>query len=427
MNLVLENIQSHFQSIPLNDDWGFEKSTSTNQWTHGYHRYPAKFLPDLVKKLIDERTDGDDVIADLFAGCGTTLLEAKIHGRKSVGVDVNPVARLITMAKINSLHSSWIDKSFKGLKKNMLEYSDYDLSKLKKHERIDYWFTEDNKSKIAFLFEKINEVKNEKLRTFFLCALSNTFKNCSKWLQSSTKPQVDPGKIPSDPFETFIKQVEGMIKKNNDFHLYLKENGYEKLRCDIRLEDARCTSIRSNSIGAIITSPPYVTSYEYADIHQLTGFWFEFIEDLLGFRKKFIGTFYSHNQEIGTPSTIGNEIVRELSDKDKRTAKEVANYFTDMNDVIIEMRRILKPNGHACIVIGNTTFKDVRITSAEVITELLINNGFSINENDTIKRSIPRKLIPTIRDKKNGRFAGLNSINSQRVYPDEYIIIATKN
>ena len=86
----------NFDNIEVNQDWAFENVRSTEQWTHGYHRYPAKFLPNVVKKIIEDYAPDCEMIADLFAGCGTTLVEAKIHGKSSVGTDINPVAQLIT-------------------------------------------------------------------------------------------------------------------------------------------------------------------------------------------------------------------------------------------------------------------------------------------------------------------------------------------
>lgn len=424
MQNPISTIRKQFEQIPVNPDWCFKNVRSTEQWTHGYHRYPAKFLPNLVKKLIEEYTSPIDTIADLFAGCGTTLVEAKIHGRDSIGVDINPVAELITKAKINSIDPNRLETRFNALEKRIKNFDETKYHSLKIHDRVDYWFSSENKYKIAFLYDRILNLKEEDIRVFFLVALSNILKNCSKWLQSSTKPQIDPNKKPADPFKAFIGQAHQMIKKNRQFYSELEKLGYSTTKCEIRLEDARATSIQNNSIGAIITSPPYVTSYEYADIHQLTGFWFEYISDLQGFRKNFIGTFYSLKQETTTPSFIGQEIINELIQKDKRTAKEVANYFNDMYSVCREMHRILVTGGHACLVIGNTTFYDIKIKSAEVFTEILSDTGFNIIE--IIKRSIPNKLIPTIRDTRSGKFSKLENDQSKLVYPEEYIIIAKK-
>jgi DNA modification methylase len=378
-----------FDNVPVNPDWCFKNVRSIEQWTHGYHRYPAKFLPNLVKKLIEEYTQENDLIADLFAGCGTTLVEAKVHGRKSIGVDINPVAELITKAKTCPVEPHKLDIRFTLIIKCFNNFNFEKYSNIAVHERIDYWFSKEHKAKIAFLYEQILSIKNRAAKDFFLVSLSHVLKNCSRWLQSSTKPQIDPNKNPTDPFVAFQFHTKQMMKKNAEFYEQLNNDNYLKIKCEIRLEDARKTSIRANSVGAIITSPPYVTSYEYADIHQLTGYWYEYITNLTEFRRNFIGTFYSLNQKLECSSLIAQNIIDNLLKKDKRTAKEVANYFKDMQAVAKEMHRILKKEGHVCLVIGNTTFKNVKVKSAEVFAEILSDLGFKTI--DIIKRSIPYK------------------------------------
>lgn len=413
-----------FECIPVNEDWCFKNVRSTEQWTHGYHRYPAKFLPNLVKKLIEDYTQPTDMVADFFAGCGTTLVEAKIHGRQSIGVDINPVAELITNAKINPIDPKKLETKFQNLIKKFDDFDPRNYCEINLHDRIDYWFSAKHKFKIAFLYEKILSLRDKSAKEFFLVSLSHILKNCSKWLQTSTKPQIDPDKNPTDPFIAFKAHTKQMIKRNEEFYNQLCQSDFLKTSCEIRLEDARKTSLQSGSVGAIITSPPYVTSYEYADIHQLTAYWYEYITDLQGFRKKFIGTFYSLNQNTKVDSALGQLIVNQLLEKDRRKAKEVANYFKDMHDVAAEMHRVLRVGGHACLVIGNTTFVEVKVKSAEVFKETLESLGFHLV--DIIKRSIPNKLIPTIRDKTTGKFSKLVNKDSKLVYPEEYILIAKK-
>lgn len=422
---LISEINSRFSTVKIDSEWAFSDCRSTDYWTHGYHRYPAKFLPQLVKKLIEKYSKDQDIIGDVFAGCGTTLVESKIHGKESIGVDINPVARLITNAKINPINPSKLNKVYSKIEKSIDSYKINKNAKIPAHKRIDYWFNYDNKIKIAFLYSEILLIHNLKIRDFFLCALSNILKNCSKWLQTSTKPQVDPMKIPADPFLAFKNQSKRMMNKNEEFYNELSQKGLINKRCVIKLADARKTRIKSGTVGTIITSPPYVTSYEYADIHQLTGYWFEYISDITAFRKNFIGTFFSNNPTMTTKSTIAQAIVNRIKKKSVRTAREIANYFNDMYDVATEMKRILKNDGRVCLVIGNTTFKNVRIKSAEAFAEILLMLGFEIEE--IIKREIPFKLIPTIRDKKSGRFTTLDNKNKKLVYPEEFIIIAKKS
>lgn len=414
-----------FSELITNDEWTFNGVRSSENWTHGYHRYPAKFLPNIVKKIIEKHTNVGDTVADLFAGCGTTLVEAKIHGRKSIGVDINPVAQLITSVKTNPINPETLSIVFSILKLRLNQYDESIYTTETKHDRIDYWFFPENRNKIAYLYETILNIdETQKVKDFFLVALSNVLKNCSKWLQSSTKPQIDPAKTPSEPFSAFIKQVNSMLKKNVIFFQELSKLEFLTTDCTIHLEDARETSIESGSISAVITSPPYVTSYEYADLHQLTAYWFDYISNLLDYRKKFIGTFYSYGEKLESDSPIAQRIIEQLKEKHLRTAKEMTNYFNDMQKIAVEMHRILKEDGKAFIVIGNTTYKNIKIESAEIFAELLELSGFTIE--DVIKRSIPFKLIPTIRDEKTGKFTTLANKNSKEVYPEEYIIIARK-
>jgi DNA modification methylase len=413
-----------FTKIEVNPEWCFNNVRSVEQWTHGYHRYPAKFLPNIVKKLIERYTNENDTIVDLFAGCGTTLVESKIHGRKSIGIDINPIAELITNAKIRPIEPEYLSNQCALFIDSINDYREEDYKNINVHERIDYWFDIENKKKIAFLYDRILQIEDVTLKSFLLVSLSHILKNSSRWLQTSTKPQIDKKKTPANPFGVFQTHTNQMIRKNREFYIYLHEQNFLETPCEIRLEDARQTSINDESVDAIITSPPYVTSYEYADIHQLTGYWFEYMNSLPEFRKKFIGTFYSLNQNTECISRSASRIVGELFEKDHRTAKEVANYFNDMRRVGLEMYRIMKKGGHVCVVIGDTTIKDVKINSAEVFYEELKNIGF--RESDVIKRSIPHKLMPTIRDRNTGKFTKLDNANHKLVYPEEYILILKK-
>lgn len=417
----------NFDNIPVSREWAFESVRSTEQWTHGYHRYPAKFLPDVVRKLIEDYAKDSKLIADFFAGCGTTLVEAKVHGISSVGTDINPVAQLITKVKTNALSPDDLQQAYDALVKLFEEYNESDYVDIKKHERIDYWFSPSQKAKIAFLYDKGFHLDvDDNIKDFFYVCISHILKNCSWWLQSGTKPQRDMEKVPEDPFDEFCRHCKKMIGWNEKFYNELNKKGYLDTPCKIYLQDARHTSsILSESINAIITSPPYVTSYEYADIHQLTAYWMEYISDIHEFRKKFIGSSYSGNMSLTVAnSRQAQKIVNALSEKSKHIARDVAQYFNDMQEVAKEMYRVLAPNGYACVVIGNTKIKEVQVKSAEVFFEFLRNAG--LHKVKVIKRSIPNKLMPTLRDKNTGRFTKLDNPDCKKVYPNEYIIIMRK-
>ena len=87
-----------YEAIPsqLDDDWSFAtlKPSKTSWGPHSYHRYPAKFIPQLVRRLIDAYSLPGDLVGDTFVGSATTAIEALRSGRRFWGSDINPVYRL---------------------------------------------------------------------------------------------------------------------------------------------------------------------------------------------------------------------------------------------------------------------------------------------------------------------------------------------
>ena len=215
-----------------------------------------------------------------------------------------------------------------------------------------------------------------------------------------------------------------MLRGNARLFELLSEKGYSKVPSKVICTDARKIPAKDNSVSLIVTSPPYVTSYEYADLHQLTALWLEYTKDLSDFRKRFIGTSHNGIKEIILNSKIAEKIKQDLEKKNKKLAKEVAIYFSEMNQCFKEMKRILKKGGKTCIVIGNTNLKGVEILNAEVFVEQLQNLGLKIA--DIIKREIPSKNLPSVRDEKTGKFARITDKNKTYAYPTEYILVMEK-
>jgi DNA modification methylase len=54
--------------------------------------YPTQKPESLLKRIIEASSDSDDVVADFFCGCGTTVAVAQQLGRRWIGCDVSPTA-----------------------------------------------------------------------------------------------------------------------------------------------------------------------------------------------------------------------------------------------------------------------------------------------------------------------------------------------
>lgn len=82
-----DEVLNLFASTQIEKDWSFVeyKPSDTSKLTHCYHRYPAKFIPQLVERLMDEYLIGikEPHVNDLFMGSGTTIACAISRGYRA--------------------------------------------------------------------------------------------------------------------------------------------------------------------------------------------------------------------------------------------------------------------------------------------------------------------------------------------------------
>src|SRR3989442_14096843 len=101
-------------STDPDNDWSFAslKPSATLWGPHGYHRYPAKFIPQLVSRLIELYSAPGDLVGDPFLGSATTGIEALRLGRRFWGSDISQVALLISRAKCITIDPRILSKAW---------------------------------------------------------------------------------------------------------------------------------------------------------------------------------------------------------------------------------------------------------------------------------------------------------------------------
>jgi DNA modification methylase len=417
----------------VDDSWSFKEldRSETSYLTHSYHTYPAKFIPQLAAKLINENSKIGELVCDPFMGSGTTLVEAIVNNRRAYGTDINPVAVLSTKAKTTPIDPQKLERRVSYLRnaiKHHLIDENQQLLLLKEdlkvvlpnNQRIDYWFPERQKRDLSIILSGIMKIEENDIRNFLLCTFSNILKGCSRWMMKSIRPTIDKNKVIKDAYHSFFIHVYRMLEKNR---LLCKKLGGKKIDCIVDNVDARKMRILDNSVSLIVTSPPYVTSYEYADLHQLTALWLGYIERLSEFRSRFIGSTQKEQNQSNLYSDIAKTTVQKLQLVDKKEANSVEQYFFDMQQCFEEMHRALKHGGRASIVIGDTDLKKVKVHNAAVFLQTMEKIGFKVH--DVIKRPIPSKILPLTRDEKTGRFVTTTKAD-RLAYPTESILIMEK-
>ncbi|MDF7796075.1 class I SAM-dependent methyltransferase [Pseudomonas syringae] len=406
-------------NAPASTSWDFPAIPEPR--IHRIHPYPAKFPAFLTSKALSyARRAGLETksIADIFCGCGTVAYEARRAGVDFWGCDVNPVATLIAKTKSGKYSPERV-RSYAGLilEDLYLANTNVDLAEAAVLKLRD-WFEPDQFDDLARLLNAIKKTVpvRSRYREVFLCAFSAILKRCSQWRQRSIKPSFDRSKKPASVKKAFESQCSFMIDA-------FKQSGLElDTKQEINLANVLTLSKPKTPVDLIITSPPYVTSYEYADLHQLSSLWLGFASDHRDLRIGSIGST-QHNlnlgQKIDQLNLVGTQVVFALFNEDRRAARAVANYYLDMQNVAIRCRQFVSDKGIAVFVIGNTRYCGVEIDNASHLTEALLHAGFG--KVRITRRQISNKAATPFRSNL-GRFSRTET--STQIYAHEYVVIA---
>lgn len=410
-----------FRSIDIDSFWNTGDETELK--IHGIHAYPAKFPSFITTKTLsylkDKTGKTPRAIGDVFCGCGTTAVEAKRNGISFWGCDINPVATLIAKTKSRDYDLQVLDNFFNQISEYYLNapiIPSYDEA----NERLKYWYSQNQYNNLNHLNRSIEIIIKEdnEYKDFFACAFSNILKNTSMWLTKSIKPQFDPHKKPSDVFTAFSRQYKKMRAAVLEF------NNQPDVQAKFITANFLDAKLEPPSVDLIVTSPPYVTSYEYGDLHQLSSLWLGYVDDYRELREGSIGSSFHSGDPTGLFSQlndVGFKIVTQLYNRSKRQARAVASYYRDMQQVAAKVYKMLSPEGHALFVIGNTEYKGVRIDNAKHLATALFKAGFS--SVDITKRKISNKILTPYRD-KNGKFS--TNKTGRKIYAEEFILIGNK-
>lgn len=385
---------------------------------HKIHVYPAKF-PSLIAKKAFQYAETKHLrlrtVADIFCGCGTVAVEAKRRGLDFWGCDINPVAVLISEVKSHPYDVKIVTSLLANILSSF-ETAPINTEYTVANQRIRYWFSESQYNDLDKLKGSIiANTDEDEYRKLFLCVFSSILKGTSKWLTKSIKPQVDPNKQPHDVIGLFKQQIGIMIKS-------IEEAAYNS-DCCIHIEHNDILKVeRPEYADMIVTSPPYVTSYEYADLHQLSALWLGYAEDYTKLRADSIGSSYGIDEkEKPEDLTPTAKKIVDYFRWEKAQTRSIARYYSDMQKFCNKAFEILKHRGLVIFVIGDAEMGGHHIENAKCLCECMINSGFGIKE--IHKRAVQNKLLPSHRD-EIGRFS---SDKTQRsIYSQEYIIIGRK-
>jgi len=407
-------------NAPADPDWDTHASKEPRM--HRIHPYPAKFPAFLAERGISyARSVGVRVktVGDIFCGCGTVAHEARRLGLGFWGCDINPVATLIARTKSADLcpseFRSTLDRIMRRARRSR---GDIQLAPSAR-ERLNRWFRPEQFADLARVLNAIRSVVPDPspLQDAYLCTFSAILKPCSQWQQRAIKPTLDSEKLPPEVFATFLKQalsVSQAIEEAGDLS--------RSPAAIVELGNALSVGLPKRRVDLLVSSPPYVTSYEYADLHQLSSLFLGYADDHRKLRDGSIGSTqhdFRLARGIRDLNRTATRTVFSLYEQDKRAAQSVANYFIDMQAIAARAMRIVRPGGIAMFVIGNTQYRGVDVDNASHLTESLLSAGFKTVR--ATKRAISNKAATPYRT-ATGKFSRTQTSN--HIYSHEYVLMA---
>jgi len=355
-------------------DWNFSDVTygQSQCLTHCFHPYAAKFIPQIPRRLIKMYAPrSEDVVLDPFCGSGTTLVEAKFAGRHSIGVDMNPLAIMISKSKVNRINRNklrkfihWLDelklRDAKGFRTDKMYFSD---------DRI--WFREDILGQIDVVLRRLRRIDDSNTRNFVTVGLSSILKGISNARMDRIVPTL-PRRPRYIDYKHYGKVVDNLARKINVFsrlssrlklmeyrlELFLSQASDAKalpyLGDARRLDELDSPLLKKGMIKLVITSPPYWSAFNYQKIHSLSL-------DLFKLNRKSFESEIGHQDYLADMEKVYDEISCHLASRGKfclvigRSRRRINRQLADLGrkyDMPLREKFIRKIRNHSFFVKG---------------------------------------------------------------------------
>jgi hypothetical protein len=165
----------------IDNNWNF-KTANTKEFTHCYHTYPAMMIPQVARTLIEQFAPQGrfELLFDPYMGSGTSLVEASLKGVNSIGTDINPLARLISKAKVSHFNIDQIEKYLSEIQLLSFTYQPEKVinSDFSRVSNYSFWYSKEVLLKLSFLSQMIASFDIES-QLFFKIALSEVVREVS--------------------------------------------------------------------------------------------------------------------------------------------------------------------------------------------------------------------------------------------------------
>jgi site-specific DNA-methyltransferase (cytosine-N4-specific) len=345
--------------------WDFADA-KTGDGPHGIHPYPAKFIPQIPRALLKLFHPGDDSpVLDPFCGSGTTLVEAMYAGIPSIGIDVNPLATLITKVKTTPINGSVMEAA-RGVCRGARERLDRGGVEIPRIPRVDHWFQKHVQEAVAALVAGINDVSQKDIADALRVALSSIIVRVSKQESDTRYAAIDKEVSQETVWNGFEKAAASV-----GCALASIDNSLFRTTPSVRLITKDLMTLKSEEMGQgvslVVTSPPYPNAYEYWLYHKYRMYWLGM--DPVAVREREIGA---------RPHYF------------KKNHQTEADFERQMGHCFRLLSEVMQVGAFACFVVGRSIIHGREIDNEALLERAAEPQGFrkvgSVQRNIAIHR-----------------------------------------
>lgn len=260
---------------------------------HGFHAYPARAHPVTVRRLVEAFAPDHGVVLDPFCGSGTVLIEAMLAGRDAIGTDINPLAAMLARTKTYP-HPPESCQALIAAAQDVAAFADARRkAKLGATRRLPQEdvavFAPHVLLEVDGLRAGIEKAPPSARPDLQLVLSSILVKLSAKRGDTSDEP-LEKRVSAGYPARLFVRKTEELVARFSEFRELLP---HPVPKARVLLDDAgKLTKIEPHSIDAVVTSPPYVATYDYLTHHELRMRWLglrtdRFAKEELGARRHY--------------------------------------------------------------------------------------------------------------------------------------------
>jgi len=358
--------------------------------THIFHKYAGKFTPAIPRWALSRygSSSRQCVVLDPFVGSGTSMVESLVDGHSAYGIDVDPLARLITRVKTNILP----DKTRSHLLKTVLErlVGQTDGNWIPSIPTLAHWFSPkaiDELSRILAVVESFRE--DPGIYDFLTICFSSVVRRASNADNQTMKTYVSHThqKQPEEAILLFERNLHCYLDRLNKLAMVCKPGGAVRVidETDACSLNASWIQLNGEPVDLVVTSPPYIKSVDYIYNQMVELFWIgqrwglETQPKQNAFKARYIGNERPSTESLNiyrNQQGRTHQTLDQLASKNARLASIAYRYFSKMQQHFRATSEVMKPGAHYILVVGESTLDGVLVPTPEILLECAESCGF---------------------------------------------------